>query len=506
MVSLCKIVACCRKFGYFVRIHTLFTGVQEVGKFVFERRKKNREYDLMADKQIKLVHQIEPLLGTKDKSALRKLLSDQRSSNIAGVVELVDNEQRRSIFDVMDKPISAEVLEKVDEATRAELFELLKDEELSRIVSELDPDDAADILSELPEEERAELLESIPPAESAEIKELMSYSEDSAGGIMDPIVISVSEDTTVGEAVNKIRAAEIDEDFFSVYVVNKDGRFVGDVRIRFLLTRPEGTRIGDLVDPDTIYVTVAMDQEEVRNIFSKNDLIVAPVLENDNKLVGRITADRIIEVAEEEAAEDLYTMAGTDADELDKTSAFHAARIRMTWLLPCLIGTGVTTLVLMFSRDKFGEDTSIVYTAALAFVPMIAAISGNAGLQTSAIVVSGLATGHLVALRVSQVFTREVRIAVLVALSCGVIGGVACRFLLYLKAPESTIKPIQLVFAFGMAMFSAIMVATTLGLFLPFLFRRIGIDPAISSGPLVTTANDSISVTIYMTLTLLLVT
>ena len=462
----------------------------------------------MADEQKQLVHQIKPFLESEDKSALRELLSNQRSSDIAEVVELVDNEQRRVIFDAMDKPASAEVLEKVDEATRSELFELLKEEELKTIVSELDPDDAADILSELPEEERTELLESIPPAESAEIKELMSYSEDSAGGIMDPVVISVPEDATVAEAVNKIRAAEIDEDFFSVSVVNKDGRFVGDVRIRFLLTRPENTRIGDLVDPDTIYVTVNMDQEEVRNIFSKNDLIVAPVLDNDNKLVGRITADRIIEVAEEEAAEDLYTMAGTDADELDTFSTFNAARIRMTWLLPCLIGTLVTAIVLMFFYNKFNnmEGLSVLYTAALFFVPMIAAISGNAGLQTSTIVVSGLATGHLVALRLRQVFEREVRIALLVALSCGIIGGLACAILLSLKYPESTIKSVRLVFAFGTAMFSAIMVATTLGLFLPFLFRRIHIDPAISSGPLVTTANDSISVAIYMTLTLLLAT
>lgn len=462
----------------------------------------------MEDEQKQLADQIRLLVESEDKPALKELLSDQRSSDIAEVVELVDNEQRRSIFDAMDKPTSAEVLEKVDEATRAELFDLLKDEELSGILRELDYDDAADILSELPEEQQAALLESIPPAESAEIKELMSYSEDSAGGIMDPVLISVSEDATVAEAINKIRSAEIDEDFFSVYIVNKDGRFVGDVRLRFLLTRSEGTRIGDLVDPDTIYVTVDMDQEEVRNIFSKNDLIVAPVLKKNKKLVGRITADRIIEVAEEEAAEDLYTMAGTDADELDTFSAFNAARIRMTWLLPCLIGTGITALVLMFFHDKFNnmEGLSVLYTAAVAFVPMIAAISGNAGLQTSAIVVSGLATGHLVALRLSQVFTREVRIALLVALSCGVIGGTACAILLHVKTPESTIKSFQLVFAFGIAMFSAIMVATTLGLFLPFVFRRIGIDPAISSGPLVTTANDSISVAIYMTLTLLLAT
>ncbi|MHC4496330.1 MAG: magnesium transporter, partial [Planctomycetota bacterium] len=439
--------------------------------------------------------------------ALAELLTEKRSSDIAEIVELVDNEQRRAIFDAMDDPMSAEVLEKVDEATRAELFELLKDEELSSLVSELDPDDAADILSELPEEERAELLESIPPAESAEIKELMSYSEDSAGGIMDPHVISVPEDATVAEAVDEIRAADIDEDFFSVYVVNKARRFLGDVRVRFLLSRPAGTRIADLIDPDTIYVNVNADQEEVRNIFSKNDLIVVPVLDRGHKLVGRITADRVIEVAEEEAAEDLYTMAGTDPDELDTVSVFHAARVRMTWLLPCLIGAGVTAVVLMLFDDKFSvQHLYPVYTAALCFVPMIAAISGNAGLQTSAIVVSGLATGHLVALRFGQVFAREVRIALLVALSCGLLGGIACAVLTNSDSAKNAVEPARLVFAVSVAMFSAIMVATTLGLFLPFLFRRIGIDPAISSGPLVTTANDSISVAIYMTLTLLLAT
>ena len=193
-------------------------------------------------------------------------------------------------------------------------------------------------------------------------------------------------------------------------------------------------------------------------------------------------------------------MAGTDADELEKMSVLHAARIRMTFLLPCLIGTGITAMVMMFFKNK----DPIVYVTAAAFVPMIAAISGNAGLQTSAIVVSGLATGHLAALKLNQVFTREVRIALLVAISCGILGGLACEILIKSKGPIESIEPARLVLAFGTAMFTAIMVATTLGLLLPFVFRRIGIDPAISSGPLVTTANDSISVAIYMTLTLLL--
>ena len=211
-------------------------------------------------------------------------------------------------------------------------------------------------------------------------------------------------------------------------------------------------------------------------------------------------------VAEEEAAEDLYTMAGTDPDELDDVSVLRAARVRMTWLLPCLIGTGITAIVLIFFHKKFDlENLSLIYTTAFVFVPMIAAISGNAGLQTSTIVVSGLATGHLAALKLSQVFTREVRIAFLVALSCGIVGGLVCALLLHFKGLGGAIEPLQLTFAFGTAMFSAIIVATTLGLFLPFLFRRIGIDPAISSGPLVTTANDSISVAIYMALALILI-
>ncbi len=472
----------------------------------------------MAQEQKQLLEQIEELLAGEARFAsvaLKDLLSEKRSSDIAEVVELLDNDQRRAVFDSLAKSVSAEVLEKVDEATRAELFELLEDEELVSLISELDADDAADVLAELPADESEDVLEHIAEAEAERIKDLMSYSEDSAGGIMDPLVVSVSEDATVAEAINEIRSAEIDEDFFSVFVVNRVGQFLGDVRIRSLITTPEGTRIKQLIDTDTIYVRADTDQEEVRNIFSKNDLIVVPVLDTNNKLVGRITADRVIEVAEEEAAEDMYAMAGTDAAELENPSALHAAGVRMTWLLPCLVGTAVTAVVVLLFKNIFIEaDHLAIFLMAFAFTPMIAAISGNAGLQTSAIVVSGLATGDLAALKVSQVFAREVRVALFVALACGIMGGLICALLPNLinavaltGSPVESIKfaqHLKIVFAFGTAMFSAIMVATTLGLFLPFLFRRVGIDPAISSGPLVTTANDSISVAIYLTLAMLL--
>lgn len=450
----------------------------------------------MADEQQQLLQQLEPGLEAEDRQAVAQALRDQRTSDIAGVVEVVDNRGQRLIFDALGTSAAAEVLEKTSEATRAQLFELLEGPEIQRIISEMNYDDAADLLAEMPEGVAEKALQALPLADRLQIGKLMRYSEDSAGGIMDPLVISVSEDATIAEAINKLRAAELDEDFYSVYVVDRDGRFIGEVRLRLLLTRSESTRIGELVDPDAICVTANTDQEEVRNIFSRNDLIAAPVVDQERRLVGRITADRVIRVAEEEAAEDLYTMAGTDPDELESFSAIHAARVRMTWLLPALVGTGVTATVL----TAFKTYDPVIYVATVAFAPMIAAISGNAGLQTSAIVVSGLATGHLAALKLTTVFSREVRIAALVALSCAVLGAGACAILIHTRTPTEVLQPIRLVFAFGTAMFSAIMVATTLGLFLPFLFRRVGIDPAISSGPLVTTANDSISVAIYMTL------
>lgn len=488
----------------------------------------------MAEEQEILLDQVKLLLATNNTERLRTLLNSQRTSHIAEIVEVLDPEYSRTIFNCLDKSDAAEVFEKVDEATRSELFDLLEDDELVDLISELDPDDAADVLAELDKDESREVLQNLDVEDAEQIKELMDYSEDSAGGIMDPVVLSVSEDATVSEAIQRIQEAEVDEDFYSVFVVDNHGRFLGDVRIRLLITHKANQKIKDFVDTDALFVTVDDDQEDVYNLFKKNDLIVVPVLDKNHRLAGRITANRIIEVAEEEAAEDLYAMAGTDAAELETVSVFNAARIRMTWLLPCLAGTAVTAMMAFLFKSWFiseGQTAREIFLVAFLFAPMIAAISGNAGLQTAAIVISGLATGDLAALKLSQVFVREARVAFLVALCCGIIGGLICSILpnffehhINVGAvsgggvqesgvditPEIPIlksnQYIRIAIAFGLAMFSAIMVSTTLGLYLPFLFRRVGLDPAISSGPLVTTANDSISVTIYLLLTMFLTT
>ncbi|AQT69335.1 Magnesium transporter MgtE [Anaerohalosphaera lusitana] len=489
------------------------------------------------NEQKQFVEQVQGMLEYELQQDLSTLLEEHRSSEIAEVVELFDTERRLKLLDLLDIETAADVVVKVDEATRHELFCLMPEDRLIDIIAELDADDAADVLGELPEDRRAPVLSHLSFADARRIRGLMRYAEDSAGGIMDPVLVSVYEDATIKEAINKIQDSEIDEDFFTIFVVDRAGKYIGDVRIRTMLTRSETIRVKDIVETDTIHVHVDDDQEEVRNIFKKNELIVVPVLDKNDRLVGRITADRIIEVAEEEAAEDIYAMAGTDAAELQNFSVVHAAGVRMTWLLPCLAGTTITAIIGLAFRGVFSQTPEMlfIFTTAYVFVPMIAAISGNAGLQTSAIVVAGLATGDLAALELRQVFAREVRVAALVALSCGVIGCLTATLLPYMMpqlfqntgpgskvavGADGEIEPdagsdgrigtdmsahLRIVGAFSVAMFAAIMVATTLGLFLPFLFRKIGVDPAISSGPLVTTANDSISATIYLSLTLLLV-
>ncbi|MCE5186465.1 MAG: magnesium transporter [Planctomycetaceae bacterium] len=481
----------------------------------------------MAEKRQILLKRIEQLLEAGDKRKLRSLLEAEHNSDIAEIVEILHPDNSRIVFDCMDTSEAAEVFEKVDEATRAALLEVFDDDELVELISELDPDEAADVLAELDKEESKEVLESLDREDADQIKKLMVYSEDSAGGIMDPKVLSVTEDAFVNDAIQRIREAELDEEFYTVFVTDKSGHFLGEVRIRNLITCASDRRIRDLIDTDVVTVNVNDDQEAVFNTFKKYELIVAPVLSDEHRLVGRITADRVIAVAKEEAAEDLYAMAGTDAAELESFSILNAARVRMTWLLPCLVGTAVTAFFGFYFKQWFNQsDRLYIFTVAILFSPMIAAISGNAGLQTSAIVVCGLATGDLAALRMRQVFTREVRVAVLVALCCGLVGGVICGLLPWFfnqsamqaagsaQAVESAVRielppldpseHLQIALAFSAAMFSAIMVATTLGLVLPFLFRRIGLDPAISSGPLVTTANDSISAVIYLSLTMLL--
>ncbi|MCK5272175.1 MAG: magnesium transporter [Sedimentisphaerales bacterium] len=459
----------------------------------------------MPDSELKrkqLLDRIEQLIEVKDFDELRRLLSESRSSDVAEVVEVLDETARQILFDLLDPKDAGEVLEKIDEATRSQVVEELTGDELTDIVSTMAPDEAADVVAELSEEQTEQVLDQIPKAESDQIEKLLKYEEDTAGGLMNPELVTANIKDTITDAIHSFRGADPEEDFYYIFVVDDDGRLKGAVGLDTLLRHPRRTLIADVLEEELPTVDAGADQEEIANIFRKNDLIAMPVVDEKGVLLGRITVDDVVEVMDEEAEEDALVMAGTHPSELDTASIFRAATIRLPWLLTCLIGSFVYSVIYIYYQHCF---PNAIWTSILMFVPAIAAMGGNSGLQTSTIVIRGLATGDLAALKLSQVFLREIRIALIIAVICGFCaGGLSTLFLHY--RPES-IEPIQaylLGVSVGLGMFCGIMLATSVGLLLPFGFRRIGVDPAISAGPFVTTANDSIGCLTYFSLALLL--
>ncbi len=454
----------------------------------------------------RLLDRIEDLIENQELHELKTLLAESRSSDVAEVVEVVDEIARQIVFDLLDPEDAGEVLEKVDDATRNQIAQELTEKVFASIISTLPPDEAADVVAALGDEKSEIILDHMPDEESQQIEQLLSYEEDSAGGIMTPAVLTVNIGDTIRQAIHKFREADPEEDFFHVFIVDDNGKYMGSLSMDMLLRYSRSTPVIDMMDLDELVpIDVQSDQEEIANIFRKNDLIVAPVVDKHGKLLGRITVDDIVDVMGEEAEEDVMVMAGTHPSELMTRSAFRAATIRLPWLLACMVGALMSAMIFIGIFEEFFSKPE--WVCIMMFLPAIAAMGGNSGMQTSTIIVRGLATGDLAAFELSTVFNREFRIASIVALVCAIIAMVVSFVWL------NHIKPVtgfdltelpHLVISVGLAMISAIMLSTLLGFILPYIFRKFGIDPAISSGPLITTLNDVISYLIYFTLAFLL--
>ncbi len=447
-------------------------------------------------------------LESDDGPRLAQELAEARAADIAESFELLSDEERSDVLFALPPHTAAEVVVMLDEAVRGEVVDDLDTESLTEIISELTPDDAADVLGELSDKEAEAILEHMADEKKSDkIEELLEYDEESAGGIMTPDVVAVSATATVADAIRHVRVATQEEDLNEVYLVDEARRPTGMVPLRRLVTNAPDTKLADICDRAPVIVWAQDDQETVIQIIRKYDAMEAVVVDADGRLLGRITHDDLLDVAEEEAAEDLLRMAGTDTAELETRSVFQAARIRLTWLIPCMVGMMLTAAVMIVSESKF--DDAALFIVLVPFVPLIGAMGGNSGIQITTVIVRGFATGELGSTKLLRALLREGRIALTMAPVCGA----AAWGLVTLTLPlfgshaaraSSGVDLERVAIAVGAAMTSAIIVAAGLGISLPFTFRRLGIDPAIASGPLVTTINDVVSVTIYMTLAMLI--
>lgn len=424
-------------------------------------------------------------IASRDETLLRALLADLHPADVAELIANLDPDERAFAFSILRRRAPA-VLSEVDGEIQSELLDILGDAEVGRIVKELPSDEAVDILGVLPEERALNILRHVGDPEARGIRKLLKFAEDTAGGIMAAEFVAVHDDATAADAIEELRRrADELEEHQRVYVIDHDGKLVGTLSLgRLLLARPT-TPISQIMKGDVISVPTDMDQEEVAAIVRKYDLVAVPVVDAEGKMVGSISIDDVVDVMQEEASEDVARMAGTTDEEIGEESVLRVSTIRLPWLIAGLIGECVAALLL----SRYERSLEAVLALAF-FIPVITAMGGNVGMQSSAVVVRAIALGewNLVDLR------RQLFRAVAVAS----INGLVCGGLLALVAGLWQGDP-RLGAVVGISLFAGMIVAGITGTFYPLVLRRLRVDPAIASGPFVTVSNDVLNLLIYFT-------
>jgi magnesium transporter len=425
-----------------------------------------------------------------------KFFADLHPADIAEIINQAPASSHKILFDALSDEIKPDVLAELDDQAESDILEVLSDEEISDIVEEMAPDDAADVLGDLEDEQREDILELMEEKDSEEVRELLQYGEETAGGIMTSDVIAVQASMTAQESIEYIGSLELEEPVYYVYVVDNESRLTGWIQLWELLKQTNrNLPLEQLAETETISVHTDADQEEVARLVKKYDLSSLPVLDLQNKLVGRITVDDIMDVIEEEASEDIFKFAGSDDSELEYSSPLHACRSRLPWLMITLLAGFVCSFIL-----KRFIDYHII--ALSFFVPIIMAMGGNTGIQSSTLIIRGLAIGTISEKALFKLLGRELMTGAIMGLICGtIIGGWAT----VMVGEGSEIPALYLAFTVGVSLFVAMMFAAVFGAFAPLLLNRFKIDPAVASGPFVTASNDILALLIYYGITLFLI-
>ncbi len=425
-------------------------------------------------------------LQEKVKEFLLRVKEGYHPSDLAELIEDLTDQQKKELFDLLSDEDAALILQEMEEIDQVTLFRLLTKTRASAVLKEMASDEAADLLGELPPDEAREILDLIEE-NAEEIEGLLRFPEESAGGIMTTEFIALPENIPAEEAITRLREiAPEAEIIYYVYVVDEETRLSGVLSLRDLISASDGTLLQEIMNPNVISVNAMMDQEEVARVVSRYDLLAVPVVDEQNRLLGIITVDDIIDVIEQEASEDIYLMAGTgDVEGVDlmNVSVFSIAKIRLPWLIISLLGG-------LLSGSVIGHFESTLQTIVLlaVFIPAIMDMGGNVGTQSSTVFVRGLATGELKEERVWHYFLKEIRVGLTMGAVCGLL--IASAAVIWKGVPI-------LGLAVGIAMFTTVTLAAIIGTLVPLLFSRLGIDPAIAAGPFVTTIKDITGLLIY---------
>lgn len=441
-----------------------------------------------------LLSDISELIQSKSDTLLKNILADIYSTDIALIIDNLDDEEGLQLFKILDMETSAEVLAELQLNKSKFILSRLTPEEISDIVEKLDSDDATDIIGSLDYDLAREVLDRMEIEGSTEVKELLTYGEHTAGGIMQKEFIDVRATDSIDMAIKEIKKEAVDiEHVYHVWVTDDKRKLIGIVSlIKVILSIDTPAMIvADIMSDEVISVDVDTDQEEVARIFQKYDLVSLPVVDKNKKLVGRISIDDIVDVLEEEYSEDVAKIVGSDAEELESKSPFQIAWLRLPWVLITLGIEFCAGIVIHYYDETL---TKMILLAS--FMPIISAISGNTGLQSAAITVRALATGHASLSKWWIPIKRSVQTSLIIGAACGIVIGIIAGMW-----GQKVLFGILV----GFSMFISINISGFVGASVPMLSKRLGFDPALTAGPFETAFQDVVGITIFLTLASLLV-
>ena len=432
-----------------------------------------------------LVEKVEVLVEDQNDKDLKTLLNEYHHADIAEILDELDLDDAVYVIKLLDSETTSEILMELDEDIREKVLKNLSSKEIAEEVEELDTDDAADMISELPEARQAEVISQIEDEEHREeIQELLAYDEDTAGGLMAKELVKVYETWTVAGCLRRIRGQAKDVTrVHSVYVVDKQDKLVGRLSLKDLITSKSDQKISDIVKENVDWVHVNDDVEDVAKVMAKYDLEAIPVVNDDQTLVGRITIDDIIDVIREEADKDYQMAAGISQDVEADDSILKLTKARLPWLFIGMFGgLGAASIIEQFN-DNMGN-----FIVLLSFVPLIQATAGNVGVQSSAIVVQGIANGTIDGNILKRLFKEFL---------LGLVNGVAISLVAILITHFIFGTPYIVSITISIALIAVIVMAAIIGTFIPIFLNKRGIDPAVATGPFITTSNDVFGILIY---------
>ena len=433
-----------------------------------------------------LLAQIKSDIEQNNAAALKKRASEYHYADLAEIVDELSINEGIYLIKLLDSEKTSEVLTEVDEDIRESILELLSVKEIAEEVEELDTDDAVDLISELPEERQAEVIAQIEDETRAQdIQELLTYDEDSAGGLMAKELVKVNENWSVTKCVREMRVQAIEvKRVHSIYVVDDNDVLIGRLSLKDLLTANDRAKIKSVYIPKVDFVNVNDEGEEVAKLMAKYDLEAVPVVDDNKKLLGRITIDDIVDFIKEEADKDYQLAAGIASDVEADDSIIDLTKARLPWLILGLIG-GLGSVYILEGFEEVMRHP--IYKTLFFFTPLIAAMAGNVGVQSSAIIVQGLANDIVK----GSLFNRLLKEVGLSLINGTVLGGLLIVFGYFLGIDA------QVSITIALSMLCVIVVSALVGTFVPIILDKNNIDPAIATGPFITTSNDIFGIFLF---------